>query len=212
MTDWQQHYRDRHTPWDLGRAHPELERRLAAGELEPPRPGARALVPGCGRGWDAFALADAGWSVVAVDLVPDLAGAVGERLAERGGRFLVADALSLDWWGADGLQPASFQLFFDHTFYCALPLERRPDFGGLAGRALAPGGRLCSLVFPVGRPLEQGGPPFAMSPAELERSLGPDFQLRSNEVAARRAGSRAWEERWCSFERVSTGVSPGSHQ
>ncbi len=207
MTDWQQRYRDQHTPWDLGEAHPELRRRIETGELAPPHPGARALVPGCGRGWDAIALAEAGWSVVAVDLVGDLAERVGGRLAEHGGRFLVGDALDTGWWPDAGLEPGSFQLLFDHTFYCALPLERRPGFGALAGGALAPDGALCSLVFPIGRPLDQGGPPYAMAPEDLEQSLGPAFQIRCNESVAAPTGDRAWLERWCRFDRRHTGIS-----
>lgn len=207
MTDWHQRYRDRHTPWDLGEAHPELVRRLAAGGLEPPRPGARALVPGCGRGWDAIALAEAGWAVAAVDLVEDLREGIGERLAGLGGRFLVADALETEWMEEAGLEPGCFELLFDHTFFCALPLERRPDFGLLARRALAPGSRLCSLVFPVGKPLEQGGPPYSMAPEDLERVLGLEFQIAGTERVPEAVGGRVWETRWCRFEKVSTGSS-----
>jgi SAM-dependent methyltransferase len=207
MTDWRQRYLDGHTPWDLGGPHPELVRRLAAGELEPPRAGAWALVPGCGRGWDALALAEAGWRVLAVDLVPDLAELIADRLEAAGGAFLVADALDPACLAQAGPGPGGFDLFLDHTFFCAIPLERRPDFGRLAAAALGPDGCLCSLVFPVGRPTEQGGPPFAMSPADLAAALGPDFAAECDIPATARGAGRAWEERWCRFSPAADPAS-----
>ncbi|RMH00996.1 MAG: methyltransferase domain-containing protein [Planctomycetota bacterium] len=195
MTDWRRRYREGHTPWDLGRAHPELVRRLAAGELRPPRPGARALVPGCGRGWDAAALAEAGWQVTAADVVEELREAV-EALLGSGGGFLARDVLEPTF----PEQP--FDLLFDHTFFCALQPRRRPDFGRLARRAVAPGGLLVSLVFPLDRPAAEGGPPFGMCPADLRAALGPEFVLETDEPVPGRFGGRAWDSRWCRFRRV----------
>ena len=95
LYDWAAHYAAANTPWDLGGPHPELSQRLSDGDLAPPRDGARALVPGCGHGHDALALARRGWVVTAVDLVPDLAETLGKELARRGGRFLRGDVLAL---------------------------------------------------------------------------------------------------------------------
>ena len=81
LYDWAAHYAAANTPWDLGGPHPELSQRLSDGDLAPPRDGARALVPGCGHGHDALALARRGWVVTAVDLVADLAETLGKELA-----------------------------------------------------------------------------------------------------------------------------------
>ncbi|MHC4822112.1 MAG: hypothetical protein ACYTDX_10385, partial [Planctomycetota bacterium] len=72
--DWGARYESGETPWDKGAAHPELVRRLEIDGLgcRTYGHGARAFVPGCGRGWDAEALARAGWEVTGMDFVPEL--------------------------------------------------------------------------------------------------------------------------------------------
>lgn len=190
--DWGARYASGDTPWDVGGPHPELARRLAAGELGAP---GRALVPGCGRGHDALALAEAGWQVVAADLVALDAPAL-RALRARGGTLLVGDALAL--------APAEpFALVLDHTFFCALDPARRGDWGRLVRRALAPGGALACLVFPCGKPLAEGGPPFGSSAADLAAALGPGFRLERDEPALLRVPRRTWEERWALFRRAA---------
>ncbi|MDP6850767.1 MAG: hypothetical protein QF524_07495, partial [Planctomycetota bacterium] len=111
---WSSRYRDNNTPWDKGGPHPELLAKLNEGskEVMAPPSGGRALVPGCGRGWDALALAKQGWNVLAVDLVEALKPQLQPALKKAGGRFKVADALAID--------EGPFNLIFEHTFYCAL--------------------------------------------------------------------------------------------
>lgn len=193
--DWAARYRDEDTPWDLGAPHPELVARLAQGSLAAPPGGARALVPGCGRGHDALALARAGWRVVALDLVPDLAASVAPALARLGGRFERADALAYS-------EPDPFDLVLDHTFFCALDPADRPAFGALVGRVLGPAGRLASIVFPGDKPADAGGPPFGMSAAALAQALGPAFEPLDTPPLAQRVARRSWAESFALFGRV----------
>ena len=94
---WTERYASADTPWDLGTPHPELSLRLQDGRLAPPVEGARALVPGAGWGHDAIALARRGWVVTAVDFVGSLEARVAPLLERHGGKFVVADALSLEF-------------------------------------------------------------------------------------------------------------------
>ncbi len=192
--DWAGRYKAGETRWDLGGAHPELLRRIAAGELAP-RNGRRAWVPGCGRGHDLVALASAGWCVTGLDIVEDLRGMVEPGCVASGGRFLLGDALL-------NAPPEPVELIFDHTFFCALPPTRRAEFGVWARSVLAPGGQLCSLVFPADRPRELGGPPFPMTTADLAEALGGSFALLLDEAVDEAGAGRAWRERWAIFERT----------
>jgi SAM-dependent methyltransferase len=194
--EWAARYRQGTTPWDLGVAHPELVARLASGALGPP---GRVLVPGCGRGHDALALAAAGWEVTAVDVVEDLRPMLAGALEERGGRFVLGDALDPAVAGA-----APFDLLFDHTFFCALPPEQRPAFGVLASATVAAGGLLVSLVFPVDRPADLGGPPWCMTVEALAETLEAEFRLTEDAPPAPAPGRR-WKERWAQFERAAGG-------
>lgn len=188
--DWALRYAEGQTPWDLGDAHPELLKRLASGALGEP---ARALVPGCGRGHDALALARGGWHVTALDFVNELEPDLETALEPLGGRFACSDFLHFD------AEP--FDLLFDHTFFCALPLQCRAAWGVASARLLRPGGRLAALVFPVGRPAEEAGPPFAMTTNDLAEALGNSFLPICDEPAEKGPGRR-WSSRWAVFERV----------
>ena len=55
-TDWEERYRQADTPWDKGVAHPAVVRWLAE---HPGRMTGAVLVPGCGLGHDARAIAAA---------------------------------------------------------------------------------------------------------------------------------------------------------
>ena len=192
MTDWAGRYRDQDTPWDLGRAHPELLRRLVAGELAP-FDGGRALVAGCGRGYDALALAEAGWQVTAVDLVP-LETPSLRKLEELGGCFEVRDALAFR-------AEESFDLVFDHTFFCAIQPQERASFGEMVRSVTGPGSVVVSLVFPFDKPLEDGGPPFGFQAADLQEALGASFRSEVDELVIEGVSRRTWKERWSRWVR-----------
>lgn len=192
--DWAARYAEGDTPWDKGAAHPELERRIQLGELTPTGAG-RALVPGCGRGHDAAALARAGWRVTALDAVDALLPDNREQIESAGGRVVIADALTF----GEG-QPAAFELIFEHTFLCAIHPSERPQWAALVARSLVPGGRLTHVVFPADKPSEQGGPPHGTHPDQVRALLGEAFAEQLLEPAERRARD-TWEELWGIFRK-----------
>jgi methyl halide transferase len=186
---WSERYTSENTPWDHGRAHPELLRLIEAGRLDPPRPDARALVPGCGRGHDALALVEAGWKVTAIDFAPEVEAPCAPAVTASGGRFLCEDALA----HAD----RGYDLLFEHTFFCAIDPSDRARYGELARRALDPGGRLVALVFPVGKPAETGGPPWGYGVQDLAEALGDGFVLEEQGPVERGIPGRSTpEENW----------------
>lgn len=193
MIDWSERYRTFDTPWNLGRAHPELVRRLENGELAPRDGFRKALVAGCGHGHDALALARAGFSVTAVDIVSDLRDHLEEKLAAMGGRFVIADALALEG--------ETFDLVLDHTFFCAIDLSMRADWGAMIGRVLRPGGALASIVYPFSKPMEAGGPPWGVSRQAIEAALGGRFEVIADEEVVEQAHF-TWPERWLVLRRV----------
>lgn len=155
-------------------------------------PPGKAVVPGAGTGHDARALAQAGWQVTAIEFVPALAEPLRDAVG-AGGQVVIAEAL--------GWTPASdVDLLFDHTFFCALPSRRRPEFGRWAAAVLKPGGRVASCVYPIGRPEAAGGPPFGMTTADLADALGSGFELLVDEPASHPRG-RSWATRWAEFAR-----------
>ena len=191
-SSWSIRYATNEIPWDLGQAHNELLTRL---EHDPTlgleRIGS-ALVPGCGSGYDAAALADNGWDVTALDFAGSAQQLVEEKLDGRG-RFVLADLFK---YQAD--EP--FDLVLDHTCFCAIPPQRRAEFGKVMDRVIRPGGLFISIVFPDGKPMEHGGPPHGMTVHDLTSSLGDPFQLLNDEEAD--CNGRRWGNRWATFEHL----------
>lgn len=189
-TDWAAYYREEDTPWDCGEPHPELVARFRVRDGEK-----RGFVAGCGFAHDAWLLGDRGLYVLGLDYVEALAEPASKRLAECGGEFLVTDVFQ---WQPEEL----FDVAFEHTFFCAIEPEQRPQWGAMMKRALRPGGRLCALAYPIGKPAENGGPPHGYSPTDLQSALGSDFECTLDEPVKHTLDRRDWEERWVEFVRL----------
>ena len=63
---WEQRWREGRTAWDAGGPSPTLELLVREGSL----PNGRALVPGCGSGYDILALASPHRLVLGLDVAP----------------------------------------------------------------------------------------------------------------------------------------------
>ena len=169
MIDWENCYQQGETPWDKSAAAPELPLLLSAGLLR-----GRVLVPGCGRGHDARAIAAAGaGEVVGVDLAPSavrearaLGGPAGLRF-EEGNLF----SLPQDWLG-------NFDWVWEHTCFCAIDPSERQTYVESVHAVLRQEGRLIGTFFmnPSMEPGEQG-PPFGVTEAELDQLFGKRFNL-----------------------------------
>ncbi|KAG8718121.1 hypothetical protein FRC08_005894 [Ceratobasidium sp. 394] len=71
-TGWDVVWKEGATPWDAGMSQPALRQVFEtsiASDLGIPKSG-KALVPGCGRGYDAIYLASQGYEVLGADLSP----------------------------------------------------------------------------------------------------------------------------------------------
>ncbi|KAK5993985.1 putative thiol methyltransferase 2 [Cladobotryum mycophilum] len=177
--------------WDRGKPSPAL---IGFIESKPdvfrvPEEGEklRALVPGCGKGYDVAMLALHGFDVWGLELsetgaqvawkyaVSQLAepgevnfGRAGEwPLVEPGNVEIVAgDFFKKEWEGKcvdeDGVRVGGFDLIYDYTFLCALLPEMRQDWARRMSQLLNPNGVLICLEFPLFRDLNELGPPWGL--------------------------------------------------
>jgi SAM-dependent methyltransferase len=173
---WDILWREGLTLWDLNGPTPaladEIAAALASGNL---RPGARALVPGCGAAYDVIALArDHGLDATGVDIVPAaIEKARALASGTRGVTLLIAD-----FFDASALPSAPFDFIFDYTFFCAIAPSQRKAWGERMGELLAPGGRLLTFAFPLdddekAADPNAAGPPHPVSIAAYEAALAP---------------------------------------
>ncbi|KAF6261892.1 S-adenosyl-L-methionine-dependent methyltransferase [Scenedesmus sp. NREL 46B-D3] len=136
--------------WDEGLQKGQL---LSSRELQ--LQGKRALVPGCGRGYDVVAFAAAGATLsVGLDICPDAIAAANsqrdEQLAGHPNAAQAAAATELSVGDFFSYNHSSGQLFdvgYDYTFLCALHPGMRASWAQGWARLLAPGGELLTWCF-----------------------------------------------------------------
>ena len=134
--------------WDVGESSPTLMEVLARKSLGDCK-GKSALVPGCGRAYDATALAEYGFDrVVAVDLsataVETAKTLLSQSKSPAAGRIeiMCADFFKLN------LEPKA-DVIWDCTFLCALDPSVRTAWAKQTKSLLKPEGKLLTCIFPI---------------------------------------------------------------
>jgi len=197
---WNDLWTENFVPWDQATPNPALVDLLSSRpshifspkQLQPKtEPGAqqtirrpKALVPGCGRGYDVLLFAAEGYdaygvegSSVAAKSARELANTPGieEREAyrtrdEKVGRgkvnILDGDFFTDLWVNQVGEGSEGFDVIYDYTFLCALPPAIRHKWASRMAQLLAPQGVLICLEFPTHKAPSAGGPPWAVRPVD----------------------------------------------
>jgi SAM-dependent methyltransferase len=166
--EWQRRYEEKDTPWDKGAAAPPLVEFLREGRIS-----GRVLVPGCGRGHDARALAaQPNTSVVGLDLSPE---AVAQAKALTPGVGANVSFITGDFFRLPKKLVRSFAWVVEHTCFCAIDPRLRPDYAAAAASALRTDGILFAIFYLD--PRSETAPPFPVTRDELDALFGPSFNL-----------------------------------
>ncbi|XP_059447026.1 probable thiol methyltransferase 2 [Corylus avellana] len=179
------------TPWDLGQPTPVILHLHQTGAL----PKGRALIPGCGSGYDIVAIACPERYVVGLD-ISDIAIKKALELSSSSVNasyftFLKADFFA---WTPTEL----FDLVLDYTFFCAIEPDMRLAWAQRIHDVLKPGGELITLMFPISDHV--GGPPYKVSVSDYEEVLHPmgfkAVSIVDNEMAIEPRKGREKLGRW----------------
>jgi SAM-dependent methyltransferase len=190
---WEEAWQEGRTGWDAGVSSPALRKLVQRDDL----PGGRALVPGCGSGYDVFTLARAGWTAVGLELAATAAQRFKEVRADAALRSEQAQIAIGDFFEWEPDQP--FDLIWDYTFLCAIEPEMREAWAKKMSELLAPEGQLVTLIFPVDPSRGDEGPPYQMSPDLVTELLTPGFEnLEMTKVDESHPGreGKEWLARW----------------
>lgn len=181
IKSWEQAYLENFTPWDRGEASPPLVDWLAGNTLR-----GSVLVPGCGMGHDAALLAAHGLDVTGLDIAPTAVERARHLHPDCKGRFVCDDFFA---------HQGCYDIIVEHTCLSALPPEMRPAYRDTMARLLRPGGLLVGVWF-VNPQLDPGetGPPFGISPEELEALFAADFEIVESRVPGRSYPGREGRE------------------
>ena len=144
---------------------------LAAELARRPRSGLTALVPGCGRAYDALFLAEHGFeSVVALDLSSTACEAAREEIALSSSSSV--QRVTVECGDFFDLSGRRFDFIWDCTFLCALDPSMRGKWAAKQKALLDENGTLLTCVFPIGE--KAGGPPYALSVPLVTELLEPE--------------------------------------
>ncbi|MCC6876976.1 MAG: methyltransferase domain-containing protein [Sandaracinaceae bacterium] len=192
MSEWEERWRSGQTGWDRGEAAPPLLELLRKDDL----PVGRALVPGCGAGYDVLALAAPDRYTVGLDIAP----AAAERFeALRTNAQVPLHRATVIVGDFFAYQPeAPFDLVWDYTFLCAIEPSRRPEWVERMRVLVAPHGELVTLLYPTSD-APPSGPPFLLDVNEVRSLLEPVFaatHLAPSRVSHPQRAGREWLARW----------------
>ena len=182
---WDERFRQGFTPWDqagVPAAFAAFASRLA------PQP---VFIPGCGSAHEARWLAQAGWTVRAIDFSTDAVAAARRQLGPHAAIVEQADFFTYR-------PPFAPGWIYERAFLCALPPARRADYARRMAELLSPGAVLAGFFFFGESPK---GPPFPIARAELDALLGAEFELAEDEPVADSLPVFAGRERWMSWRR-----------
>ena len=74
-----------------------------------------------------------------------------------------------------------FDVVYEYTCYCAIPLERRKDYRKMVYDILCDKGIYIGILFPVGKKKSDGGPPFGVDIEDTKGKFMKYFKLLSCE-------------------------------
>jgi len=184
---WESVWQKGLTLWETGAAQPPLENLVKSSRLPLPTSG-RALVPGCGRAYDAIVIASAlGLQTVAVDISPTAVQAAEQLvngLPDSPSNKLSLEIRLADFFALSESETDRFDLIYDYTFFVAIPPSRRGEWGAKMGALARSGTFLITLMFPLGLPNRPQGPPFYVLPEHYEQVLGKGWEKVLDEVPA----------------------------
>lgn len=182
---WEERYQSGTARWDLGQPAPPFVSFMESDAA--PAPG-RMAVLGAGRGHDALWFAAQGFEVVGFDFAPS---AIADSTAAAQRQNLKAEFLQRDIFGLPVEFANAFDYVLEHTCFCAIAPDQRPDYVRIVHQILRPQGELLALFWAHSRP---GGPPYGTSLAELDQLFSTHFEILVLDPVSNSIDNRANEE------------------
>ena len=152
--------------WDIDGPQSEIVRLAEQGEIR-----SAVLDVGCGTGENALYLAEMGFEVVGIDIVPAAIEKALIKVKERSSSptFLVWNALELQ------RLERRFDTVIDSGFFHVLPDKKRPDFVKSLASVLNHGGTYFVMCFSEHEPGSWG--PRRVTQAEIRDSFRQGWQI-----------------------------------
>jgi len=199
---WEIRFQKNNIPWDIGEPSPSLIELEKSNNF---RKNQTVIIPGCGNGHDALHFSRKGYKVSGVDWARS---AVDELRAHAFRESLEIEILKSDIWNIPRTWYGTFDLWIEHTFYCAIDPDKRKDYLELVLKLLKPNGRIFGVFFitdqPVGSPIlteKSDGPPFSSTENEIKSLFSTRFNILKFGPSPHPHPDRGSFEWWADFQR-----------
>lgn len=185
---WSSRYKENNTGWDIGHISTPLKEyidQLQDKDL-------KILIPGAGNSYEAEYLFKNGFKNT---WICDIAKEPFENLKERLPQFPENQILNSDFFKLND----QFDLILEQTFFCALPVDLRPEYARKSSELLKPEAKLCGLLFDF--PLSLDGPPFGGNKEEYLTYFSPYFRINIFERCYNSIKPRQGKELFFNFSK-----------
>lgn len=186
---WQQRYTQGKTGWDIG----EVSQPLKAYIDQLKHKDIKILIPGAGNSWEAEYLFSKGFKNV---FVADLVWEPLDNLSKRCPDFPKNQILQTDFFEIEN----QFDLILEQTFFCALPIEKRPAYAKQCHNLLKENGKIMGLLFNF--KLTEDGPPFGGSKNEYLTYFSQYFKIEILEPSYNSIKPRQGNELFFKFKKL----------
>lgn len=166
---WDQCYDENNIGWDLGRVTPVFKDWVDRLKTK-----SKILVPGCGNGYDPLYFASLGHEVLAIDFSENAINRIKKQSQEM---KINIQTLKCDFFDLSNIIDVKFDYIIEYTFFCAIEPSNRNKYSKVVYSLLNKSGLLVALFLPLKKDIKDGGPPFAVSKADIENTFSNQFKL-----------------------------------
>jgi SAM-dependent methyltransferase len=179
---WDSRYRSGEMSWDFH----GVPRALITCLQTMTTPG-RALIPGCGSGYEVRAFHEHGWDVLAIDYSSAAIDRARQVLGSLAEKVVLADFFTHDFGGR------KFDVIYERIFLCSQPSDLWPAYAQRMRELLRPGGKLIGF-FLYGN--EDEPPPYPLTKEGARQLFGRNFARVTDESVLDSLPVFSGRERW----------------
>ena len=165
---WDKKYLLNESQWDIGEPTP-----IFVDWFQKNKEKKKILVPGCGKGHDAFFLAKLGHDVYALDFAQEAVDYMIRYARKHDVHINILNKNIFDMKEYYG----QFDIVLEYTFFCAIPVDSRQEYIKTIFDLLNDNGKLIGIFLPIKKNLDEGGPPFGVYLPEVLNMFKNYFKI-----------------------------------
>ena len=189
---WDKKYSLNESQWDIGSPTP-----IFMDWFKKNKEIKKILIPGCGKGHDAFFLATLGHDVYALDFSKQAIGFMHKSAKKKN--------ININILNNDIFNMRQYYGFFDiileYTFFCAIPPASRKKYIKTIFNLLNNNGKFIGILLPINKKINEGGPPFGVNLPEVLDMFTKYFKIIDCYQSDLSIKSRIGNEKFVNMEK-----------